>query len=267
MAGNILSKIVKHKKQEVAAAKKKTPMSALLAEIMKLPANRNFRDVFENNDFTIVGEIKKKSPSKGVIKGSVNIKNIVQIYEKAGIKALSIVTDKKFFDGNLEYIKEAKKHCSMPVLRKDFVIDEYQIYETRAARADAILLIAAILEKRELASFIRKARFLNVTPVVECVSKEEIKKAAAAGAEIIGINARDLKTFKINLARVKTLVKYVPKDKFVMCESGINTPEDVDEIMVDAKIKGVLIGTMFMKAKGEKQIKDLAGQILNKYGN
>ncbi|HNZ30156.1 MAG TPA: indole-3-glycerol-phosphate synthase TrpC, partial [Candidatus Goldiibacteriota bacterium] len=132
--------------------------------------------------------------------------------------------------------------------------------------ADAILLIAAILEKRELASFIRKARFLNVTPVVECVSREEIKKACAAGAEIIGINARDLKTFKINLAKVKTLVKYVPKDKFVLCESGINEPKDVDEIMVDPKIKGVLIGTMFMKAKGEKQIKDLAGQILNKHG-
>ena len=120
------------------------------------------------------------------------------------------MTDKKFFDGNIEYIKEAKKHCSMPVLRKDFVIDEYQIYETRAARADAILLIAAILEKRELASFIRKARFLNVTPVVECISKEEIKKACAAGAEIIGINARDLKTFKINLA-VRLLLSMCPK--------------------------------------------------------
>jgi indole-3-glycerol phosphate synthase len=266
LAGNILSKIVKHKKQEVAALKVKLPVDELLKEIMKAPANRNFRDLFEYNDFLIVGEIKKKSPSKGVLRANLNVKNTAEIYESCGIKAISVVTDKKFFDGSLEYIKEVKKCTGLPVLRKDFIIDEYQIYESRYARADAVLLIASILEKKYLNQFVKKVRSLNMTPVVEVSSPEEIKMAVSSGTDIIGINTRDLKSFKINLQRIKQLVKYIPKDKYVLCESGISKPEDVEQVVIDPKIKAVLIGTMFMQAKGEKQIKEMADWILNRFG-
>ncbi len=261
---SILSKIVKNKKKEVEQAKNKMPVELLLKEIMKSPANRNFRDVLEYNDFTIIGEIKKKSPSKGTLKGNIDVKKISGIYERAGIKAVSVVTDKKFFDGNPAWIQDVKKNATMPVLRKDFVIDEYQIYESRFYRADALLLIASLLEKRILAQFIKKTHFLNMTPVVEASTPEEVKKALAAGAEIIGINARDLKTFKINLGRIKSLIKYIPKDKIVICESGITKPEDIDEVIIDEKIKGVLVGTSFMKAKGEREITELAQGIINR---
>jgi len=266
MAAGILSKILKNKKKEVAAAKERMPVEALLKEIMKAPANRNFRDMLEYDEFTIIGEIKKKAPSKGVLKKNVDIKKISKIYEKAGIGAVSVVTDKKFFDGDLGYIKEVKKSVSMPVLRKDFIIDEYQIIESRYARADAVLLIAAALEKRQLNVLVKKTRSLNMTPVVECVTKDEIKKACSIGVDVIGINTRDLKTFKINKTRLKSLIKYVPKEKMVIVESGIMKPEDVDGIMISPLIKGVLIGTMFMTAKGEKQIVDMAGDILYKHG-
>ena len=133
---SILRRIVKAKKAEVKQAKIKMPEEELLKIITKSPANRNFRDIFENNDLSIVGEIKKKAPSTGVIKASISVEKIVKAYEKAGIKGLSIVTDRKFFDGKLEYIKEAKKYCSLPVLRKDFIIDEYQIFESRCAGAE-----------------------------------------------------------------------------------------------------------------------------------
>ncbi|MFP4466171.1 MAG: indole-3-glycerol phosphate synthase TrpC [Candidatus Goldiibacteriota bacterium] len=266
MAAGILSKILKNKKKEVEAAKGKMPVEALLKEIMKAPANRNFRDLLEYSGFTIIGEIKKKTPSKGVLKKTVDVKKTAKIYAKAGIGAVSVVTDKKFFDGDLEYIKEVKRSASMPVLRKDFIIDEYQILESRYARADAVLLIASAIEKRQLNSFVKKIRSLNMTPVVECATKEEIKKACSIGVDIIGINTRDLKTFKINNNRLKNLIKYVPKDKMVIVESGIMKPEDVDNVMISPLIKGVLIGTMFMKAKGEKQIKDMAEDILYKHG-
>jgi indole-3-glycerol phosphate synthase len=262
---SILRKIIKAKKAEVKSKSEKMPVEKLLQEITKTPANRNFKDVIENNRFTIIGEIKKKSPSKGVIKASVNVAKQVKMYENAGIKALSIVTDKKFFDGSLDYIMEAKKHTSLPVLRKDFIIDEYQIYESRLARADAVLLIAGAVEKRVLYQLVKKTRSLGMTPIVEVATNEEARRAAASGVDIIGINTRDLKTFKINLQKVKSLVKAIPKDRMIICESGIMSVEDLEGIMIDERIKGVLVGTLLMKSN-EKQIRDFTRAALNKYG-
>lgn len=262
---NILRKIIKAKKAEVKVKSAKQPVEKLLQEITKTPANRNFRDVFEYNPFTIIGEIKKKSPTKGVIKASVNIAKQVKVYENAGIKAVSIVTDKKFFDGSLDYIAEAKKHCTLPVLRKDFIIDEYQVYESRLARADALLLIAAVLEKRQLGNLVKKTRTLGMTPVVEVSTNDEARRAAATGVEIIGINTRDLKTFKINLHKVKSIVKAIPKDRIIICESGIMSADDLGEVMLDDRIKGVLVGTLLMKSN-EKQIREFARAALGRYG-
>jgi indole-3-glycerol phosphate synthase len=263
---SFLSKIVKYKKKEVNQKKLKMPQEELLKSIMKTPANRNFRDVFEYNNFVVIGEIKKKAPSTGVLRSNINVGKMAKVYEDAGIKAISVVTDKKFFDGKLEYIKEVKKACGVPVLRKDFIIDEYQIYETREATADAILLIAALFDKRELNNFVKKARFLNLTPIVEVHSNEDVKKAVGTGVEIIGINTRDLKTFKTNLSVVSRLIKKIPKDRIVICESGLKKPEDIDEVLIDSRIRGVLVGTMFMKAK-EKNIKQYVSQMLYKGGN
>ncbi len=251
---SILKKIVKNKKAEVKIKKLKMPVEELLKDIMKSPANRNFRDVFENNPFAVIGEIKKKAPSYGVIRATVNIKDMSRLYEKAGVKAVSVVTDKKYFDGRLDYIREVKKYCALPVLRKDFIIDEYQIYESRYARADAVLFIAGLLEKRVLANFVKKARFLNMTPVVEVHTRDEIKKALLSGTDIIGINSRDLKTFKINLAKINSLVKYIPRDKFVICESGISKTEDVAAVASEGRIRGILVGTMLMKARPKEVI-------------
>ncbi len=263
---SILKRIIKAKKAEVKLKKEKMPLVKLLNDIMKAPANRNFRDVFENNDFSIIAEIKKKSPSKGTIKANISVKKIVENYEKSGARAISVVTDKKFFDGRLEYIEEAKKYSSLPILRKDFIIDEYQIYESRWAKADAILLIAAALEKKVVTQFVKKARFLNMTPVVEVHSREDMKKALSSGTDIIGINTRDLKTFKINFGIIKNLIKMVPKEKYVIIESGMNEMEDLEKIGLDSRIKGMLIGTMFMKMP-EKNVKDAIRTIVGKMGN
>ncbi len=259
---NFIKKIIKNKKDEIKIKKENITIDMMLKEIMKSPANRNFRDIFEYNDFSIIGEIKKKSPSAGTLKSRINIKNIVKIYEEAGINALSIVTDKKYFDGNTDFIAEAKKYSTLPVLRKDFIIDEYQIYESRLVKADAILLIAAILDGKQLSAFVKKARFLNMTPIVEVHTKEEVKKAVRSSAEIIGINTRDLKTFKTDLNIIKRLARVIPKDRIIICESGIKKPEDIKEILIDERIKGVLIGTMFMTAKEEK-IKSYTEKIMD----
>ncbi|MCX8093774.1 MAG: indole-3-glycerol phosphate synthase TrpC [Candidatus Goldbacteria bacterium] len=263
---NILKKIVKNKKNEIKIKKEKIPVKNLLQEIIKTPSNRNFREIFENNPFVIIAEIKKKSPSAGFIKKSISIEKTVKIYEKAGAKAISILTDKKYFDGNLDYIKEAKKFCSLPILRKDFIIDEYQIYESRAARADAVLLIASILEKKILTNFIKKIRFLNMTPIVEVHTRDDLKKALLSGTEIIGINTRDLKTFKINFSKVKSLIKNIPKDKFVIVESGIEDMDDLEKLKQLDRINGVLIGTGFMK-RNEQEIIKFASDILNTFIN
>lgn len=258
---NILKKIVKYKKKEIKIKKEKLPLNEMLKLILKAPANRNFKEVFEYNDFAIIGEIKKKSPSTGTIKAHINLKKIVKSYESAGIKAISIVTDKKYFDGNEAYIEEAKKFTGLPILRKDFIIDEYQIYESRLLKADAILIIASIVDGKELCNLVKKAKFLNMTPVVEIHSKEDIKKAIRSGTDIIGINARDLKTFKTDFGIVKRLVKLIPKEKIIICESGIKQPEDIKEILIEQRIKGVLIGTMFMKA-GENKVKNYVEEIM-----
>jgi indole-3-glycerol phosphate synthase len=258
---SILKKIIKSKKAEVKIKKEKIPVDMLLQDIMKSPANRNFRDVFENNPFVIVGEIKKKAPSVGVLRATINIKEIAKTYENAGIKAISVVTDKKYFDGRLEYIREVKKYCSLPVMRKDFIIDEYQIYESRYARADALLFIASVLERRVLANFVKKTRFLNMTPIVEVHTRDEVKKALLSGTDIIGINSRDLKTFKINLSKIHSLVKHIPRDKYVMCESGILKAEDVKAVAEEGRVKGVLVGTMLMKAR-PKEIAQFVNEVM-----
>lgn len=263
---NILKKIIENKKNEIKTNKEKKTVNNLLREIIKAPSNRNFREIFENNSFVIIAEIKKKSPSAGYIKKSINIEKIVKTYEKAGAKAISVLTDKKYFDGNINFIKEAKKFCTLPILRKDFIIDEYQVYESRAARADAVLLIASVLEKKDLTNLIKKIRFLNMTPVVEVHSKDDLKKALLSGTDIIGINVRDLKTFKINFSRVKPLLKNIPQDKFVIIESGIENSKDIDELQQYKRINGVLIGTGFMK-KSTKGVIQFASEILNKFTN
>lgn len=259
---NFIKKIIKSKKNEINIKKEKFPVEEILKEIMKSPANRNFKDIFEYNDFSIIGEIKKKSPSVGVLKGRINIKNIVKTYESSGIKAISVVTDKKYFDGNIDFIKEVKKYSTLPVLRKDFIIDEYQIYESRMAKADAILLIASILDGKELSVFVKKARFLNITSIVEVHTKEDIKKAVRSNADVIGINTRDLRTFKTDLSIIKRLIKLIPKDRIVICESGIKKPEDIKDILIDERIRGALIGTMLMTAKEEK-VKDYVEIMIN----
>lgn len=263
--GNILSRIVKAKKAELKIKKEKMPVDKLLAEIMKAPANRNFRDVFENNDFSIIGEIKKKSPSAGSLRGNISIKTMCSVYENAGVNALSVVTDKKFFDGRLEYIEEAKKYASLPVLRKDFVIDEYQVYESRFARADALLIIASILDGRELNALVKKTRSLNMTPVVEVHSAADVKKAVRSGVDIIGVNTRNLKTFKTDFGILKSLIRSIPKDKMILCESGMKEPADIINVRIDPRIKAVLIGTMFMKMK-DADIKQAVRDMMSNQG-
>jgi indole-3-glycerol phosphate synthase len=263
---SILKKIIKAKKAEVKVKKEKMPLERMLNEITKMPANRNFKDIFENNDFSVIAEIKRKSPSKGTIKANINVRKIAENYEASGARAISIVTDKKFFDGRLENIEEVKKYVSLPILRKDFIIDEYQIYESRWARADAVLIIAAALEKKVVTQFVKKVRFLNMTPIVEVHNSDDLKKALGSGTDVIGINTRDLKTFKINFGVMKSLIKSIPKEKYVICESGINEVDDLEQVIIDSRIKGVLIGTMFMKMN-EKEVKESITKIMSRYGS
>ena len=256
---NIIEKIVENKKKEVESSKKTNPLTSFIDEISL--SNRDFKtEIKKKEKVNIIAEIKFSSPNmKQTIEPTTeNIKKISCLYNKYA-DAISVITDEKYFDGSLNYLKIARQNTTIPLLRKDFIIDAYQIYEARYWGADAILLIAGILKEKELNEFFTIAKGLNMDCLFEAHTKQDMIKILSTDAEIIGINNRNLKNMEIDLNTTIQLAKEIPKDIVIVSESGIKNKKDID-FLNNANIDAVLVGTAIMDAidkNMEEKIKGL----------
>ncbi len=243
----ILDDIVIKQKERIAKEKKEKNIESLKLEVLNISLGEKFffEESLRVKDFSFICEIKKASPSKGVIVEKFPYIDIAQEYETAGASAISVLTEPNFFKGNDKYLKDISGIVNIPVLRKDFIIDEYQIYQAKLIGADAILLICAILDETTLKNFLHLAKSLKLSCLVETHNEEEIKKTLNIGADIIGINNRDLKTFTVDINTSLKLRKLIPSNKILISESGIKTAEDI-RILKDIGFNGALIGESMM---------------------
>ncbi len=250
----ILDDIIAKQKERIKKEKDIKSFDVLKQEAENLPISKNFffEESLKSKDFAFICEIKKASPSKGIIVDDFPYTDIAQEYEKAGAAAISVLTEPHFFKGNDKFLNDVAEIVNIPVLRKDFIIDEYQIYQAKNIGADAILLICAILDEKTLKKFFNTATKLKLSCLVETHNEDEIKKALNSGAKIIGINNRDLKNFKVDINTSLKLKKYIPKDKIIISESGIKTAEDI-KILKQSGFKGALIGESMMLSKNKQQ--------------
>jgi indole-3-glycerol phosphate synthase len=256
----ILDTILEHKRQEVAESRDRLPVAELIARARDQDEPRDFRAAITRRDrIRLIAEMKKASPSAGVIREDFDPVELAALCEKAGAAAISVLTDARFFQGSLDYLAAVKARVGIPVLRKEFVIDEYQVYESRAAAADALLLIVRALSGSELKRLRGVTRELGMYALVEVHSEREAETALAAGAEIIGINNRDLETFKTDIDTSARLRGLLGEDTTVVSESGISTRDDV-ELLERAGVDAVLVGETIMRsADVEAKVKELLG--------
>ncbi len=244
----ILDEIHKHKLSEVAEDKRRVSLETLKEQCKKKQKARSFGAALKSNtNIRIIAEIKKASPSLGIIRDDFNPVEIARIYEASGAAAISVLTDEKFFQGRLSYLTDVEKSVNLPILRKDFIIDAYQIYEARSAGADAILLIAALLSKEEIQRYLDLAKGMDMDCLVEVHSEAELKKVLQTNAHIIGINNRDLATFKTDLETTLRLRPTIPAEKIVVSESGIKSRADVEKLMKEG-VDAILVGETLMKS-------------------
>lgn len=257
----ILEKIVSYKRIKIEKEKKSFSIDRVLSSIDTSNYTRSFKKAFANKKgLSIIAEVKKASPSKGVIKKDFSPLDIAKSYSTNRADAISVLTEDRFFQGNNDYLNLVRSITSVPLLRKDFIIDPYQIYQSRLLGADAILLIVSILSKKQLVEFKNIAKSLELECLVEVHNESELEMALETDSEIIGINNRDLKTFKTNLTVTENLIKYIPKSKIVISESGINTKSDM-EFLQGLGVKGVLVGESLMRAKSiNDKFKELRGE-------
>lgn len=254
---DILVKILQRKREEVDALLVKKPLQSVIDQLSGIGDTRGFVDAIENKinagQSAVIAEIKKASPSKGLIRENFMPSEIAQSYEQGGAACLSVLTDIDFFQGSDAYLQQARKACQLPVLRKDFVIDPYQIYEARLIGADAILLIAACLSDMQLSEFSALARELDLDVLVEVHDQHELERALKLTTRLIGINNRNLRTFETTLDTTINLLDMIPDDRIVVTESAIHLPEDV-ALMRQHQVNAFLVGESFMRADqpGEK---------------
>lgn len=248
---DILDKIVVVKREEVAAASKRKSLDLVRADAESRVLTRDFlaamRARIAAGQPAVIAEIKKASPSKGVLRADFIPADIAQSYAEHGAACLSVLTDVQFFQGSIDYLKQARASCQLPVLRKDFIVDAYQVYESRAMGADAILLIAAILDDGQMKEFEAIARSLDMAVLVEVHDAAELARALKLKTPLVGINNRNLKTFEVSLDTTLALMRDVPKDRLLVTESGIHTREDVLR-MGAAGVNAFLVGEAFMRA-------------------
>ena len=247
---DILNKILATKALEVAASKANVSLSQLQALAETQPEARDFvgsihAKVMANKP-AVIAEIKKASPSKGVIRADFNPAEIAKSYQAGGAACLSVLTDVQYFQGSAEYLKQARAACKLPVLRKDFMIDPYQVFEARAMGADCILLIVAALELNQMRALEELAHELGMAVLVEVHDADELELALQLDTPLIGINNRNLRTFEVTLQTTLDLIKVLPEDRFVVTESGIFTPEDV-KLMQSHDVHAFLVGEAFMR--------------------
>ncbi len=257
---SILKTILENKKEEVRAQKEVVSFAELRKIVSAgLPETISFSKVLEAKGVSIIAEIKKASPSKGVIREDFNPVAIARIYDENSASALSVITDQRFFQGSLEYLKSIRAVTKLPILRKDFIIDPYQIYESRVAGADAVLLIVAALTPKKLKEFLVITAALGMDALVEVHNEEELEITTEAEAKIIGINNRDLDTFETDINTTERLAMKIPSTNIIVSESGINTFVDI-RMMKLCGVDGFLIGEALMREKDiGKKLREFRG--------
>jgi len=247
---NILDTILAHKRHEVAETESRTPLFVLERYLPDAPPVRSFRTALQRVDggVAVIAEVKRASPSKGVLCGSFDPVLIAQIYAQNGASAISVLTDERFFQGHLDYLRAVRQSVCVPVLRKDFLISRYQVAEARVAGADAVLLIVAALSEGQLRDLLVYTHALGMDALVEVHTEEEVYRAVDAGATIIGINNRDLTTFHTTLEVTERLAPLIPPGCVVVSESGIEGAEGVQRA-ARAGAHAVLVGEALMRAE------------------
>ena len=244
---NILNKIVADKKVEVVQKKKLLPMSYLeTSPLFDRHCNSLVKKI-KINDFGIIAEFKRRSPSKKNINSSLSVTNVAKEYEEAGVSGISVLTDGKYFSGSLDDLILSRSIINLPLLRKDFIIDEYQIIEAKANGADVILLIAAVLSRNEIKNFSSLANNLGLEVLLEVHNLEEIEKSIMPTIDLFGVNNRNLKTFEVSLETSRSLAEKIPDQFLKVSESGISDPNSIKEL-IEFGYKGFLIGENFMKS-------------------
>ena len=246
MAKTILDKIVADKKQEVARIKRSVPLAALKERIAQQKP-LDFGAALRGNDLKLIAEVKKASPSKGILCPDFRPVEMAKIYAQNGAAAISVLTEVKYFQGSIEYLAAIREAVNIPLLRKDFIFDEYQVYESAAYGADAILLIMAILTQEKLEKMLEISRNLNLSCLVEVHNEDELFKAMLVEAEILGINNRDLSTFKVDTNITRRLRLFIPEEQIVVSESGISSKDDMKK-MKECKVNAVLVGEALVTA-------------------
>lgn len=259
----VLKKILTRKAQEVANRKSVVSVEQLKAQLEHASAPRGFAMALQAKisagESAVIAEIKKASPSKGVIREDFDPVDIAKSYEQGGAACLSVLTDVDFFQGADQYLVDARAACSLPVIRKDFIIDEYQLYESRAMGADCVLLIVSALQPQELYSLHATALALGLDVLVEVHDQRELEIALAVDNPMVGINNRNLHTFDVSLDNTFELLDQIPQNRIVITESGIHSGNDV-QLMRDNNVHAFLVGEAFMRSENPgKQLKDFFG--------
>jgi indole-3-glycerol phosphate synthase len=246
----VLDRIVRDKREELAARREAVPLDALVESCRRLSATRDFAAALAGppGAVRVIAELKKASPSRGVLAERFDPVPLARVYAAAGAAAISVLTDERHFQGRLDLLGEVRAAVGCPLLRKDFIIDEYQVWEARAAGADAILLIVAILEDPELADLMAAAKGLGLAALVEVHTQQDLDTALRIGAGVIGINNRDLRTFETHLETTLDLLPAIPPGPIVVSESGFFTADDVRRV-ADAGVGAVLVGEALVRAQ------------------
>jgi indole-3-glycerol phosphate synthase len=258
---DILKEIVLKKKERLALVKQESPLEELKAKVSGLAQTRAFLEAINKpRQISLIAEIKKASPSLGVIRQDFNPLEIAGIYQDVGVQAISVLTEEDYFQGSLNYLHQIRDAVSIPLLRKDFIFDSYQIYESRCFGADAILLIADLLTQDEITEFVSIAKELGMDALVEVHNEKELKKVLKLkSVNIIGINNRNLHTLETDFKTTEKLYPLIPKDKVVVVESGIKSYQDVLFLKI-LGVNALLIGTAFMQSDNiGKRVEELMG--------
>ena len=243
----ILNKIVAEKRQEVEQKKRSLPVSALKEHIARRKETLDFASALSGDSLRLIAEVKKASPSRGVLCPDFNPVALAKTYAQSGAAAISVLTETNHFQGSLEHLATIREEVNIPLLRKDFIFDPYQVYESAACGADALLLIAAILSREQLEELLAQSRSLALSCLVEVHNKNEVEKALLAGAEIIGINNRDLNTFTVDINTTHRLRPLIPEGRIVVSESGIKNRDDIIKLS-GWGVNVVLVGEVLVTA-------------------
>ena len=253
---NVLSEIIAKKRERVAAAKESSPLEELRSladEARRTTKSHELLDALRSDGINIIAEFKRRSPSKGMIRAGANLIEIAQSYQAGGAAGISVLTEEDYFAGSLDDLRQVKTAVELPVLRKDFVFEEYQVYESAAAGADALLLIVAALDDEVLLSLRRLAEDeLGLDALVEVHTSDEMKRAAACRAKLIGVNNRDLRTFEVSLETSLSLAREAPNGALLISESGLHSSQDLQRLH-EVGYRGFLIGETLMRSNNPEQ--------------